>query len=192
MTGILCFLLGMSSRQQGSQTSKETTNDMEKLSDDGVDEVKKKSVFSGVFFCCKKKVPNDNNDNQLLESGDEEKQNDTFTADEISDDMVGLVAAFDENGEDENIASDAAAAEDDDDDASRTNLDESADDGVNTKIVDEEGSSEEDWHPFNESVEIDVGSSGSIMVAASTGVSSNEHTLLSGTFGKTENATDEL
>ena len=185
MTGILCFLLGMSSRQQGSQTSKETTNDMEKLSDDGVDDVEKKSVFSGIFFCFKKKEPNDNNDNQLLESGDEEKQNDTFTADEISDDMVGLVAAFDENGEDENIASDAAA------DASRTNLDESADDGDNAKIVDEEGSSEEDWHPFNESVEIDVGSSGSIMVAASTGVSSNEHTLLSGTFGKTENATDE-
>ena len=169
ITGGLCVWLGMSSdRANQSSTEKSNSGDMDKTSMDDEDAVEKKSVFSRVFFCFKRKTI-DESVNNVEDRGDEERQNNTFTGDEISGDIAGLVAS--DNDDVEDIA---ANAEGDD---LASNRDEGADDENNGKIDD--SLAEEDWQPFNESIEVDVGSS-------------TEQLHILGTFGKLDSSSGEF
>ena len=170
ITGGLCFWLGLSS-DRASETRKEEScaGDMDKTSIADEDAAEKKSVFSRVFFCFRTKTTDDSV-NDVVDRGDEEKQNDTFTGDEINGDVAGLGASDIDNIKVENIAADDEGGD------FASNRDEGADDEHSGKI--DESVAEEDWLPFNESVEVDVGSS-------------SEQLHILGTFGKVDGTTDE-
>jgi len=168
-TGILCFILGRTE----TATSTKNTKEIEAVASE-----QKTSAF-GIFLCWKTKDKDDENDDVAV-IGEEEKQNSTHAKDEIGtldltreDDeaVVGLVASDDEAEEFASTAAGSTSA---------------------GQITDEENSkasdnvtSEEDSAPLDESVEIDVGVGGSIMVEARTGSTTPyDHLLISGKFDK--------
>jgi len=178
LTGFLCFMVVQMSDTKASTNPASTET---KLVDS--DDMERNAFFMSIFFCFRKK--DDASDEEIGNNA----PNDEDKTQDVTRDSDGMVVLVEIDDDVDDFVS-AAAESDNNDEQAETNVETTAEVGANVETTEEAGANdkaivEDDWDPFEESLEVDVGLEGAIKVEhVTSGVGQTEnHSVLSGSFG---------